>query len=682
MEITALKGIGEKTAGLFHKLHVYTAEDLVHYYPRDYEYFSEPVDLVHSGLNEVTAVSGRICGNIATRHVRGLSITSFEVACVGGGTLHMTYFNMPYLKNSLKRDVLYIFRGILQQKGSRYVMEQARMYKPEEYGKMASHMLPRYSTTKGLTNNAVTKAMRQAITAVNLSNDYLPEHIRAEEGFYSLEEAVRQMHFPESRETLVKARERLVFDEFLIFILMIRRLRECNEEIRNQYPMIDVAQTKRLIEALPYSLTHAQQKVWSEIRNDLTSEHTMNRLIQGDVGSGKTILAFLALIMCVANGYQGAMMAPTEVLATQHYETLIRLQRKYDLPIRPVLLTGSTSAKDRKVIYAQIESGEANVILGTHALIQDKVVYRNLALVITDEQHRFGVRQRESLAQKGNTVHVLVMSATPIPRTLAIILYGDLHISVLDELPANRLPIKNCVVNTSYRETAYRFIEKEVAAGHQVYVICPMVEEGEAEELENVVSYTAKLKGTLNPSVQVAALHGRMKAAEKKRIMDEFAAGRIDVLVSTTVIEVGINVPNATVMMVENAERFGLAQLHQLRGRVGRGDDQSYCIFVSGSQKPETMARLKILNESNDGFYIASQDLKLRGPGDLFGIRQSGDLHFALGDIYQDAGILQRASDRADTLLSEEAFLAGEQYALLRERLEHAAINEVDFRTI
>lgn len=682
MEITALKGIGEKTAGLFHKLHVYTAEDLVHYYPRDYEYFSEPVDLVHAGLNEVTAVSGRICGNIATRHVRGLSITSFEVACVGGGTLHMTYFNMPYLKNSLKRDVLYIFRGILQQKGSRYVMEQARMYKPEEYGKMASHMLPRYSTTKGLTNNAVTKAMRQAITAVNLSNDYLPEHIRAEEGFYSLEEAVRQMHFPESRETLVKARERLVFDEFLIFILMIRRLRECNEEIRNQYPMIDVAQTKRLIEALPYSLTHAQQKVWSEIRNDLTSEHTMNRLIQGDVGSGKTILAFLALIMCVANGYQGAMMAPTEVLATQHYETLIRLQRKYDLPIRPVLLTGSTSAKDRKVIYAQIESGEANVILGTHALIQDKVVYRNLALVITDEQHRFGVRQRESLAQKGNTVHVLVMSATPIPRTLAIILYGYLHISVLDELPANRLPIKNCVVNTSYRETAYRFIEKEVAAGHQVYVICPMVEEGEAEELENVVSYTAKLKGTLNPSVQVAALHGRMKAAEKKRIMDEFAAGRIDVLVSTTVIEVGINVPNATVMMVENAERFGLAQLHQLRGRVGRGDDQSYCIFVSGSQKPETMARLKILNESNDGFYIASQDLKLRGPGDLFGIRQSGDLHFALGDIYQDAGILQRASDRADTLLSEEAFLAGEQYALLRERLEHAAINEVDFRTI
>ena len=682
MEITALKGIGEKTAGLFHKLQVYTAEDLVHYYPRDYEYFSDPVDLSRAAPNEMTAVAGQIRGNIATRHVRGLSITSFEAVCTGGGTLHMTYFNMPYLKNSLKKDTTYIFRGILQQKGNRLTMEQARMYKPEEYQKMADHMLPRYSTTKGLSNNAITKAMRQAIAAADLSEDYLPEFIRAEEGLCSLEEAVRQMHFPDNREMLVKARERLVYDEFLLFILMIRGMRESNEEIRNQYPMICVAETGRLIEALPYRLTQAQQNVWSQIQADLTSDHTMNRLIQGDVGSGKTILAFLALIMCVANGYQGAMMAPTEVLAAQHFETLRQLQKQYDLPICPVLLTGSTPAKERKIIYAQIESGEANVILGTHALIQDKVIYHNLALVITDEQHRFGVRQRESLAQKGNTVHVLVMSATPIPRTLAIILYGDLHISVLDELPANRLPIRNCVVNTSYRDTAYRFIEKEVAAGHQVYVICPMVDEGEAEELENVVSYTAKLKGTLDSSVQIAALHGRMKAAEKKRIMEAFAARQIDVLVSTTVIEVGINVPNATVMMVENAERFGLAQLHQLRGRVGRGKEQSYCIFMSGSQKTETMARLKILNESNDGFYIASQDLKLRGPGDLFGIRQSGDLHFALGDIYQDAGILQRASERADRIMEEDTALAGAQYASLRAHIERAAINEVDFRTI
>ena len=408
----------------------------------------------------------------------------------------------------------------------------------------------------------------------------------------------------------------------------------------------------------------------------------MNRLIQGDVGSGKTILAFLSLIMCVANGFQGAMMAPTEVLARQHYETLLEMQKKYHLQIHPVLLTGSTPARERREIYARVESGEADIILGTHALIQEKVIYHNLALVITDEQHRFGVRQRESLMQKGDSAHVLVMSATPIPRTLAIILYGDLHISVLDELPADRLPIKNCVVNTSYRQTAYKFIEKEVAAGRQVYVICPMVEEGEMEELEDVSSYTLKLKKALSPSIQIACLHGRMKAAQKNRIMEDFGAHHIDVLVSTTVIEVGINVPNATVMMVENAERFGLAQLHQLRGRVGRGDKQSYCIFISKSKRPETMKRLKILNESNDGFYIASQDLALRGPGDLFGIRQSGDLRFVLGDIYQDAAVLQCASDWADRILAEDRELSGEMYQLLRERLEQDMINEVDFRTI
>ncbi len=682
MEITALKGIGEKTAKLFEKLHITTAEELLQYYPRDYEFFGEPVELTQADTGEITSVCGRIRGNIATRHARGLSITSFEVDCAGGGILHMTYFNMPYLKNSLKRNTQYIFRGYLQQKGSRLVMEQAKMYKPEEYAKMAGRMMPRYAVTKGLSNNAITKAVGQALDAGQFPADYLPDSIRMSDGLCTLEYAIGQMHFPKDKESLVRARERLVFDEFLLFILMIRRMRESNQEIKNQCPMVEVAETQRLIEALPYRLTGAQQKVWMEIQADLASDHVMNRLIQGDVGSGKTILAFLALIMCVVNGYQGAMMAPTEVLAAQHYESLVQLQKQYRLPIRPVLLTGSVTARERREIYARIESGEANIILGTHALIQDKAVYHNLALVITDEQHRFGVRQRESLAQKGNGVHVLVMSATPIPRTLAIILYGDLHISVLDELPANRLPVKNCVVNTSYRETAYRFIEKEVAQGHQVYVICPMVEEGEMAELEDVLSYTAKLKGTLPSSIQIAALHGKMKPAEKNRIMEAFAARQIDVLVSTTVIEVGINVPNATVMMVENAERFGLAQLHQLRGRVGRGAAQSYCIFMSKSQKPETMARLKILNQSNDGFYIASQDLKLRGPGDLFGIRQSGDLRFTLGDIFQDAGILQRASDWADRILAEEAGFATEQYASLREYLEHSQINEVDFRTI
>ncbi len=681
MNITALKGIGEKTAQLFAKLNITTTEELVQYYPRDYEQFKEPVLLQEAELEELVSVPGVIQGNIATRHVRNLSITTFSADC-DGEKLSLTYFNMPYLKNTIKSGQRYIFRGYLQKKGNHYGMDQAQLYKPEEYAGLIDCMQPRYSTTKGLSNKTITKAMKQAIATVNLSEDFLPEEIVSKYQFCSREEAIRQMHFPTKREELVKARERLVFDEFFLFIMMLRRMREDTAETKSQFPMIPVAQTERLLEALPYRLTNAQQKVWQEIERDLTSEQVMNRLIQGDVGSGKTILAFLALIMCVGNGYQGAMMAPTEVLAQQHYNALLTLRETYHLPIHPVLLTGSTPAKDRRKIYEQIANGEADIVLGTHALIQDKVTYHNLALVITDEQHRFGVRQRESLAQKGTDVHVLVMSATPIPRTLAIILYGDLHISVLDELPANRLPIKNCVVNTSYREKAYRFIEKEVAEGRQAYVICPMVEEGEMEELEDVGTYTKKLREALSPTVQVASLHGKMKPAEKNRIMEAFAQKQIDVLVSTTVIEVGINVPNATVMMVENAERFGLAQLHQLRGRVGRGDKQSYCIFISKSEKPETMKRLKILNESNDGFYIAGQDLQLRGPGDLFGIRQSGDLRFQLGDIYQDAAILQKASDEVDDILGKDAGLQDNKYMGIRSFLEQTGRNEVDFTTI
>lgn len=710
MDIRSLKGVGDKTAALFEKLHIFTAEDLVRYYPRDYEQFSAPVKLTEAQPEELVTVEGVLAGNVATRHVRGLSITSFQVSC-GESALHLTYFNMPYLKNSLKRGVPYLFRGRLHRGKERFSMEQAKIYKPEEYGKLVDAMQPRYAITKGLTNNAVTKAVRQAIGLVAFAEDALPEEIRGKEGFVSLSEAVSQMHFPTNRQTLVEARRRLVFEEFFQFILAVRKLKEAGEREKNVHPMIEVAQTKRLIEALPYRLTGAQERVWGEIQTDLCGESVMNRLIQGDVGSGKTILAFLSLIMCVANGYQGAMMAPTEVLARQHYESLLVLKKKYGLEINPVLLTGSVTAKDRREIYAKIESGEADIILGTHALIQEKVVYKNLALVITDEQHRFGVRQREKLAEKGavmsdgallqgatggteggnesfekgGAVHVLVMSATPIPRTLAIILYGDLHISVLDELPADRLPIKNCVVNTNYRNTAYKFIEKEVAAGSQVYVICPMVEEGESQELEDVGTYTKKLQSALPSSVRVGSLHGRMRPAEKTRIMEAFEAHNIDVLVSTTVIEVGINVPNATVMLIENAERFGLAQLHQLRGRVGRGDKQSYCIFISASERPETMERLKILNESNDGFVIAGKDLALRGPGDLFGIRQSGELQFALGDIYQDAAILQSASDWADRILAEDPELLKAEHEGLNRCLSDklaAGGNEVDFRSI
>lgn len=480
-------------------------------------------------------------------------------------------------------------------------------------------------------------------------------------------------------QELLTARKRLVFDEFLLFVLAIQLLKEKTEEAPNTFPMKPVWTTEEIIEGLPYDLTGAQKNVWHEIERDLSGHKLMSRLVQGDVGSGKTVIAFLAMVLSAENGFQSALMVPTEVLANQHYEGFLRLMEEQNIAsCHPVLLTGSTTARQKREIYQKIADGEVNVIIGTHALIQEKVEYKNLGLVITDEQHRFGVRQREALTTRGNPPHVLVMSATPIPRTLAIILYGDLDISIIDELPAKRLPIKNCVVGTSYRPKAYSFIEKQVQMGRQAYVICPMVEESEGLEAENVTDYARKLQEVLPGEIKVEILHGKMKPKEKNRIMEAFASGEIQVLVSTTVVEVGVNVPNATVMMVENAERFGLAQLHQLRGRVGRGEHQSYCIFIQGNNEENTSKRLKILNESNDGFYIAGEDLKLRGPGDLFGIRQSGLMEFKIGDIYNDAGILKNANEAAGEILALDLDLILPQHKALKEHLKGYMSEELE----
>ena len=681
--VNRIKGVGEKTAALFGKINVYTVDDLIRHYPRDYETYGAPVSIRETSPGSVQAVYGQITSIPNVKKVRNLSVLNAILKDDNGDSIQLTFFNMPFLKKVLKPGGFYLFRGLVQQRGTHKIMEQPRMFTWDEYRQKSGRLLPRYALTKGLTNQTVQKSVAQALEYYPPEKEYLPQVILQKYPMLSHREAVYALHFPESREELLTARNRMVFEEFFSFLLVLRKNKELAAKTENHFPMYETADTVRFLEQLPFPLTKAQKKVWGELREDMGSPYAMNRLIQGDVGSGKTILAVLALLMCAANGFQGAMMAPTEVLAVQHFETISGYIEKYGIAFRPVLLTGSMTAKEKREAYAKIASGEANLIIGTHALIQEKVEYSSLALVVTDEQHRFGVRQRETLAAKGSVPHVLVMSATPIPRTLAIILYGDLKVSVIDELPANRLPIKNCVVGTSYRPKAYEFIAKEVAAGRQAYVICPMVEEGESEDLENVVDYTEKLRAVLPPSVQVAYLHGKMRPADKNRIMEEFAAKEIDVLVSTTVIEVGINVPNATVMMVENAERFGLAQLHQLRGRVGRGEFQSYCIFISTSEAKETMERLQILNHSNDGFHIASEDLKLRGPGDIFGIRQSGEFAFVLGDIYTDANILKEASDAVEQLLvSDPELTDDDSRALVNYFKEHTAVNVVDFRTI
>ena len=622
------------------------------------------------------AVSAAVCSGVYVNSVRGRQIISVNIADQSG-KFPVVWFNLPYLKKTLRKGSWFVFRGRIVRKQGKLEMEHPEIFTPSAYEEILHNLQPIYGLTAGLSNKTVVKMVTQLLETLPMQSEYLPEELKERYRLADINYALKTIHFPKNKEELLVSRKRLVFDEFLLFIISVRRMKEKAEETPNCFPVKETWLTEEVIERLPYSLTNAQLNAWHEIERDLAGRTMMSRLVQGDVGSGKTILAFLAMFLVADNGYQAALMAPTEVLARQHYEGFLKLMEEQGLSFPTVLLTGSDTAKEKRIAYERIASGEAAIIIGTHALIQEKVEYANLALVITDEQHRFGVKQREALTTRGNPPNVLVMSATPIPRTLAIILYGDLDISVIDELPAKRLPIKNCVVNTSYRPKAYSFIEKQVRQGRQAYVICPMVEESEGMDAENVLDYTQKLKENLPSDIRIEYLHGKMKPKEKNRVMESFAAGEIQVLVSTTVVEVGVNVPNATVMMVENAERFGLAQLHQLRGRVGRGEYQSYCIFIQGNQD-QISKRLEILNKSNDGFYIAGEDLKLRGPGDLFGIRQSGDMEFRIGDIYNDSTILKEASEAAEEILSLDPELDLEQHRSLRERMEHYSQNATE----
>lgn len=658
--ITQIKGIGSKTEQLMNKIGVYTIRDILLHYPRDYVKFKEPIKAGEIEAEGIYAVLGRVMSAPLLKRTNRMEIVQTKVGDYTG-SIELVWFRMPYIRSRIKVGETYIFYGKVKKKGKYCSMEQPEIYTPEKYQAKMQTLQPVYARTEGLTNQMLIKTIRQVLDDLELTYEYLPESVRKKEELCEYNFAIRQIHFPESMESLTIARKRLVFDEFFLFILNMQLQKEKKAFIPNDFPIENETVIPYILSHLPYQLTKAQKKCFDEIVADMKKKVAMQRLVQGDVGSGKTIVAFLCMALMGENGHQSALMAPTEVLARQHYETFSKMCEEFELKRKVILLTGSLSAKEKKRAYEDMQMYPDAMIIGTQALIQEKAVYHNLGLVITDEQHRFGVRQREMFAQKGLHPHILVMSATPIPRTLAIIVYGDMDISVIDEVPAKRLANKNCVVGISYRKTAYEFIRKEIQKGHQAYVICPLVEESEELEAENVVDYAKKLEDYYHKEIRIACLNGKMKPAEKNEIMEAFAKNEISLLVSTTVVEVGVNVPNATVMMIENAERFGLAQLHQLRGRVGRGEAQSYCIMVDNAQSKESKKRLDILNRSNDGFFIAGEDLKLRGPGDFFGIRQSGDMAFQIADIYQDADVLKRAADAVKELLASDPLLEKEE---------------------
>ena len=681
--ITEIKGIGEKTAKTFEKLNIFTVEDVLFHFPRNYFRYPEAITTEEiTSLNESQfAIRAIVKKGPASRSGRSMNITTLTLG-EAPKKLELVWFRSPYIKNQIQPGKEYVFFGHMVVKNKRWTMEQPVIYTPEKYAEIEGMLQPVYALTAGVTNNLLIKTIKTALRDVDLIADYIPAEVRKKYALCEYNYALKQIHFPDAMENLIEARRCLVFHEFFLFIMGIQYQKEKQVKEANGFTFAKDAFVEDCIKQLPYPLTNAQKKALQDIQNDMDSPYVMQRLVQGDVGSGKTVVAFLAMARCAHSGCQSAIMAPTEVLARQHYETFTKMCQDFGLDFPIVLLTGSMKAKEKREAYVKLEACPNALVVGTHALIQEKAVYSNLALVITDEQHRFGVKQRDAFMEKGKIPHVLVMSATPIPRTLAIIIYGDMDISVIDEVPAKRLPIKNCVVDIGYRPKAYDFIVNQVNMGHQAYVICPLVEETENTEGKNATDYAKELEQILPEHINVGLLHGKMKNDKKNEVMEAFARNEIQVLVSTTVVEVGVNVPNATVMMIENAEKFGLAQLHQLRGRVGRGDAQSYCIMINTSNTKTAKKRLEILNKSNDGFYIASEDLKLRGPGDFFGIRQSGDLAFDIGDIYQDATELQDAAECVKMILETDPELEQEEYAVLKRKLQRFMDEQIKSMTL
>ncbi len=656
--IKYLKGVGEKRAAMLAKLGIFTLWDLLTFYPRIYEDWSKISSIADAPMNETVCIKA-IVGTRCREHKIRKGMTLYKTEVTDGETLlDITFFNNKYAAEKLEQGKEYLFLGKITGKGYYKSMVSPEF---EEYDG-SKKMRPIYPQTAGLNSRAIEKLVKTAFSVCDSFSDPLPEDIRNNYCLMGIKQALHNIHFPESEDLLSEARRRLIFEELFLLELGLMRLKSKNR--RSTAAEMPNDCTGEFMSLLPFELTRAQKRAISQAAEDMKKSIPMNRLLQGDVGSGKTAVSAALIYNCAKNGFQSALMAPTEVLAAQHYKTLAKMFENTDINIG--LLTGSTPAAEKKKIKAALKSGEISLVIGTHALIQKDVEFKNLGLAVTDEQHRFGVNQRGSLSSKGINPHTLVMSATPIPRTLALIIYGDLDLSILDEMPKGRQKTETYLVSTEIRERAYGYVKKHLCEGRQGYIVCSLVAENEASELTAATELYKDLADGFFKGFSVGLLHGKMKPAKKKAVMDSFSSGETQLLVSTTVIEVGIDVPNAVIMVIENAERFGLSQLHQLRGRIGRGTEKSTCIMISDARNDVTSQRLKILASTTDGFKIADEDLKLRGPGDFFGSRQHGLPELKIADMMTDGEAIRETHAAASELLKKNPALTGEEYVLLR----------------